>query len=58
MKNRRISKAAVRPGCGLRFHETKQRKATATKAMMPSQRVKGVGLRWSNGVRGRVFLLI
>ena len=45
MKNRSISKAAVRPGCGLRFHETTQSQATPSKAAMPSQRVRGVGLR-------------
>ncbi len=58
MKNRRISKAAVRPGCGLRFHETKQRNATPTKTAMPSQSVKVVGLRWSKRVRGQVFHMI
>ena len=58
MKNLRISNAAVRPGCGLRFHETKHRNATPSSAAMPIQSVKEVGFRWSKRVGGQVFRMI
>ena len=44
---RRISKAAVRLRCGLRFHVRNDRLPMTSSAMMPIQRVAGVGLRWS-----------
>jgi hypothetical protein len=44
---RRISNTAVRPRCGLRFHVRRDKVPMRIKAMMPIQRVTGVGERWS-----------